>query len=93
MTPLVTPRVNLNGNSAQDLVRQLADVINALTRLKAAMAGASDVVHGRNFQTATDPVAERMRAEDAWVERRRLVEVLHQDITALALAIQAQGER
>jgi hypothetical protein len=92
MTPLVTPRVNLNGNSARDLVLQLAEVLNTLTRVKAAMAAASDIVHGRNFQTADDPVAERMRAEDAWVERRRMVEVLHQDITSLALAIQEQGE-
>ena len=92
MTPLVVPRVNLNGNSAPDLVRQLAEVLNALTRVKAAMAQASDVVHGRNFQTSEDPAGERDLADAAWLERRRMIEVLHQEITNLALAIQEQGK-
>lgn len=40
MTPLVVPEVS--GARAMDLVRRLAEVINAITRLKAALAWASD---------------------------------------------------
>jgi len=90
--PLVVPKINLNGNSAASLVEQLAAVLKAITTLKATMAEASDVVHGRNFQTFDDPVGTRDLADAAWLERRRMIEVLHQDITALALAIQEQGE-
>ena len=50
--PTDHPKVNLNGNTGKDLVARSRTVLNALNELEAAMAIASDVVHGRNFQTS-----------------------------------------
>jgi hydrogenase maturation factor len=85
MSPLVVPEVS--GARALDLVRRLADVINAITRLKAAMAGASDhIVVSKNFADAGAAIA-------AWAERKRMLEELDQDIRDLALALQARSDR
>jgi hypothetical protein len=90
MSPLVVPEVS--GARALELVRRLADVINAITRLKAAMAGASDhIVVSKNF--ASPEAGDASRASAGWAERKRMLEELDQDIRDLALACQARSDR
>ena len=91
MDKLVTPTINLNGNTAESLVEQLRTVIDAARLLKTAIAAASDVTHGRNFQTALDPVKARIDATHAWGERWAMIDRLEDEMTDLALAIQKQG--
>jgi hypothetical protein len=89
MSPLVVPEVS--GARALGLVRRLADVINAITRLKAALAGASEVTAARNFSSNVEGSQEL--AVRAWDERRRVLEELDQDIRDLALALQERADR
>jgi predicted nuclease of predicted toxin-antitoxin system len=88
VTPLVVPP-DVVGARALELVRRLADVINAVTRLKAAMAGAGDITAIRNFQRRE----AHDRAVAAWTDRYQLVESLDRDFRDLALALQARSER
>ena len=91
MDKLVVPTINLNGNTAESLVEQLKTVINAARELKLAIAAASDVTHGRNFQLSLDPITQRIDATHAWGERWAAANQMEDDFTELALAIQAQG--
>jgi hypothetical protein len=92
MKPLVTPTINLNGNLVSDLVEKLRAVLDALRGAQETMAAASDVVHGRNFQTVQDR-AVHYAAMDAWHERRAQIDQMHQEIKKLALAIQEQDRK
>lgn len=91
MKPLITPTVNLNGNSARDLVEQLCRVMDALRDAEEAFAKNADVTHGRNFQTRLTGDAIAMQAAQAWGERRRALFDMREGVERLALAIQAQG--
>jgi hypothetical protein len=91
LSALVTPRVNMNGNSKQSLVDMLVNVKHALDDADKAFVEASDVVHGRNFQTlAFDATVRRNAAEDAWRERRLILQALAAEIYALAIDISNQ---
>lgn len=85
VTPLVVPKAN----GSRDLVRQLAEALNTLTRARAALTHASaELLHVRYYDDDA-----YVRAIEAWGERRRMLEALDTDIRDLALAIQEQGER
>lgn len=93
MHQLIVPTVNLNGNSAKDLVGQLRHVLRCIAETQHAMSLASDVIHGRNFQLAGDPDQERYKAQRAWSERYAMLETMHADVLQLAMAIQEQDRR
>jgi hypothetical protein len=86
-TKLVTPIVNLNGNTAESLIAQLKDVLNALHQLEQAMAKSSDIWHGRNFQTMKDGDVVSQKARRAWNERQRMVGELHNEVLTMAAVI------
>jgi len=88
--PLVTPRPNLNGNSADQLIAGLVEVINAIRSLENSLGHASDCIHGRNFQFDGGPV-QRQMASEAWVDRLKIIADLKDEYTELAVAIQKQG--
>jgi hypothetical protein len=88
---LVLPTINLNGNTAEDLVAKLRTVLDALRTVESAMSNASDVHHGRNFQTRADCTQLAMDARDAWAERRGTIHRMVDEITDLAVNIQSQG--
>jgi len=85
--PLVTPRPNLNGNSSEQLIAQLVEVINAIRSLENSLEHASDCIHGRNFQFERGPIHRQM-ASEAWVDRLRIVADLKDEYTQLAVEIQ-----
>jgi hypothetical protein len=91
LTPLVTPRVNMNGNSKRSLVDMLTNVKRALEDADKAFADASDIHHGRNFQTiAFESTRLRNDAEAAWWERRVILQAMAEEIYALAIDIMEQ---
>lgn len=85
---LVPPIVNMNGATAKSLVEQHVAVLNAIDATVDAMQAAFP--HGRDYQTARTAFAEQA-AQDAWRERMVALVDLKREITANALAIQAQG--
>lgn len=91
--PLVHPVVNLNGNPAADLIDKLLAVKHSVVTAAYSMSQASDVIHGRNYQTCRHPDATRERAERAWVARLHILNAIAEDVEKLALEIQRQGRR
>jgi hypothetical protein len=89
MKPLVNPVLNLNGNSADSLLEPLMEVLNRINALEVALAEASDVCHGRNFQTVADDHL-LVEARQAWGQRRVMLVDLEHEITNMALDIQRQ---
>lgn len=89
-TSLQTPIINLNGNTADSLLDQLRAVLLVMQDLEKAMAQASDVAHGRNFQTLPDARERTDQAIQAWHERRLMVAQLHNEVLVLAVGIQNQ---
>jgi hypothetical protein len=96
MKPLVYPVVNLNGNDADDLLKQTMGVLDHVRALQEAMGKASDLTHGRNFQHLIQGDDwynhERVvgEAQTAWGDRRRWLATLEHDLTNMALDIQRQ---
>jgi hypothetical protein len=93
MQPLITPIPNLNGNSADSLVQQCRQILAATRALRDAIRNASDLVHGRNFQTLPAGVATvaRAAAEDAWRERQAWLSRFEAEVTEMALTIERGG--
>jgi hypothetical protein len=89
--PLLVPVVNLNGNSAHEMVDEVMDVRRALdgtiSLLRKAVA---NVAHGRNFQTTEDVMRAVNEAQDAWVQRYIVLHIIQSELEDLALAIQRQ---
>jgi uncharacterized protein YqgV (UPF0045/DUF77 family) len=88
MKPLVLPQINLNGSTRKSLVEQQCDVLAAIRELQKAMQEASP--NGRDYQTA--PMGTFNRAQEAWRERWQVIEDMHKEIEAHALAIQDSGK-
>jgi hypothetical protein len=84
MKPLLPPQINLNGSPRERLVEQQCDVLRALRELQKAMGEASP--NGRDYQTM--PMGTFSRAQEAWQERWQVIEDMHREIEAHALAIQ-----
>lgn len=93
MHKLIVPTVNNNGNTAKDLVGQLRHVLTCIAETQHAMSLASDIIHGRNFQLAEEPREQQYAAQRAWSERYAMLETMHADMLALAVAIQNQERR
>jgi hypothetical protein len=89
---LITPLVNNNGNSAEDLIQKLRNVMDRLRDVEAAMADANDVCHGRNFQTMPNGEVRRLDAQQAWGERRMDIVALREEVQELALSIFSQTQ-
>lgn len=87
MTPLVTPTVHLNGTSAQELVQQRIDVIEAAQALQEAMKRA--MPNDRDYYPQGEDAG--LQARRAWIERMdpiiKLVDELQMD--AMKIALQA----
>jgi hypothetical protein len=62
------PIVNINGTSADELVRQVVDILSALREAK--MTIENNGPHGRDFQTAPDGTAFRLAQSE---HRTRLI--------------------
>lgn len=96
MKPLVNPVINLNGNSADDLLAKVLKVLNNLRLTQEAMMDASDLTHGRNFQHLihgndwSEHHSLVSDAQQAWGERRHVLEDLEHELTNMALDIQSQ---
>lgn len=93
MKSLIPPTVNLNGDTADDLVEQCRTVCDACYDLIQALSAA--VPNGRNYQTQPDhwqvqDATACERARDAHHERMLAVSALRQEFLALALNIQDQ---
>jgi hypothetical protein len=93
---LVTPRINLNGNTADSLVTQISDILDDINSLIETMSQ-YEGNHGRNFQTVPDHggitgdlVARNAR--DAWTERLITLGEMRHEMLELGLAIQRQGD-
>ena len=83
---LVPPKVNLNGTSKETLLANYIGVLRALTALDTAMSLATP--HGRDYQTLSDANAS-VKAREAWMERRLLVEELRKDVEHCAEIVAA----
>lgn len=90
MKPLIVPTVNLNGNTAESLLEQLKELMTTLTAVEMAFANASDVVHGRNFQTLPKSGDVHYEAVQAWQERRTAIANINDELVQLARAIHSQ---
>jgi hypothetical protein len=87
-SPLITPQLNSNGTSADELIDNQLDILDSLRKLLPLMQRA--VPHGRNFRTDEAFV----HAERAWAERLQMVIDLKREIEGHAYAIKdAQDER
>lgn len=82
MNPLVLPQISLNGSPREVLVAQQLHVLDALRAVQAAMQEASP--NGRDYQFRP---AELQPALEAWRERWVMIDALHKEIEAHALAI------
>jgi hypothetical protein len=92
MKPLIAPRVNNNGNTAKHMVDMLRRVMDDLRLVETSLREASEITHGRNFQTCDDPELERKIACDAWMERRNVINEMLRDFMELAIDIQEQAQ-
>lgn len=96
MKLLVNPVVNLNGNSADDLLEKTMDIVRHIGALKNAMNRASDLTHGRNFQHLikgedwTEHHVEVRQAQQAFADRYVLLDNMEHEFTNMALDIQRQ---
>lgn len=90
MKLLVVPIINMNGNTADSLLDQLRGVMLSLSNAERAMAEASDVWHGRNFQTLKNGESISREAREAWHEQMRLVGQIHNNVLVLARDILKQ---
>lgn len=82
MTPLVKPQISINGTSRTALLEQQLEVLEAIRALEYAMAEASP--NGRDYQHRP---AEFRPAQEAWMERQRVVQALRKEIEAHGLAM------
>ena len=93
LSSLVVPVINLNGNTANDLLDKLRVVLSKTVDLQAAMIGASDVVHGRNFQTVESPEFARLEAVRAWRQRFEMLDAFLTEMREFAIAIDEQNRK
>lgn len=89
-TQLQTPQTNMNGNTPSSLVDQLKDVLTSLNHVERAMSNATDIGHGRNFQTLADGENRARLAREAWRERMLTIHEIHDEVLEIARAIQQQ---
>lgn len=86
---LTTPVVNMNGNTKQTLVEDAMRIANALKAVEQAFR-ASDLLHGRNYQTAGGETRERAEMEQRkhfqWIHERAI------EYQQLAIDINEQGK-
>jgi len=75
----INARPNLNGNTVDDFHSVAADLLRAVgLARKALYAAQTDVIHGRNYQTAESPDAARgldlQTIQQAWAAAQTLAE-------------------
>src|SRR5262245_23098174 len=94
MKPLITPIVNLNGSSAEELMNYRLNVCKELE--KAVEALFQGMPHGRDYQThpksrelgGYSTVAEEAR--EAWRDRIEALRIINSELMADAQAIHDQ---
>ena len=72
--PLITPQLNINGTSAEELMEQQIAVLDGVRELLSAMRKARP--HGRDFRTN----AAFIHADRAWEERIKAVVALNSEL-------------
>lgn len=88
LRPLIEPRVNLNGTSKDELVRQYTKVMRKLSDTLGLMGEA--MPHGRDFQTMNNPEFHAEQARKAWRERMTIIRELRDEIAYFAISINDQ---
>lgn len=88
LRPLITPRVNLNGTSKEDLVRQYTRVMRHLDETLGLMGEATP--HGRDFQTFPDGAMLTTSARAAWHDRMQVLSAIRAEVEKLAISINDQ---
>lgn len=90
MTP-EAPIININGSSAERLIE---DIVKALTALDdATVAVVRTAPHPRDWQTATEGAARYAIARRQHEVRLHQLLLIHGELEALGLAIQAQANK
>lgn len=88
MAKLIPPRLNINGTSKPELLKQYTDILSAIADLQKAMRAATP--NGRDYQTL--PMTEAGLARDAFNERQVALTAMYGEFLQVALAIDEQGE-
>jgi hypothetical protein len=85
---IITPRVNMNGNSKESLLTELSDAVDAVQNAIHKLS-ICDYSHGRNYQTRLEPhISERARNEH--VARIYKLHEVRVELQAIAEAIYEQ---
>src|SRR5262245_7859841 len=90
MKPLITPNVNLNGNSAESLLENCSRIRAGLHEAISAIQR-SDLAHGRNYQTAKDPFGQQASAANALNDRLMALTNMSREFEKLGYAIYKQA--
>lgn len=85
---MITPQLNLNGSSVDDLTIPRLKAVDHL--LDAIVALSATVPHGRDY--VGDPLAYAANREEHYDRIRRL-SAIREEIFAEALAIRKQGDK
>jgi predicted choloylglycine hydrolase len=89
---LMMPRVNLNGSSAEMLIRQRMDICHTLDKAMEKMY--EGMPHGRDYQTYyPDDAAKTNAAQIAWRERIDMLTSLKEELMQEAISIQQQRQQ
>lgn len=80
-----SPNINLNGSSRQELQRQFIDISLAIR--DARMKLQESMPHGRDYQTASDPVEALRLARAAFHERATTLHDMEVEFEGVALSM------
>ena len=84
LTALISPTINLNGNSRDDLFEKARGISRALQGVLDAMQRGTDLVHGRNHQD--------MDAREAYGERAAAIHAMLKEFNRMAIDIMGEGD-
>lgn len=83
---LITPVVNINGNTRTDLLDKLRKLHRAASVLEEELSASGDLWHGRNFQVAFGDEIQK-NAQEAWHQRRSIINELTNSIEAMFISV------
>ena len=88
---IVTPLVNLNGTSAQELIDQQSAIAEAADHLIKALSAA--MPHGRDYHLKPGPENWTELARREHAERIACARIILSDAHAIALSVMEQAKR